>query len=158
MEGDYNCQWGGEGGTIGMLKSVMRGSGKLLQHNQNLPTSSSFPPPLPPALFLPPIPKMKMYNVHVPGESQSKPNIIHLWFIQFVLTFLMLQSYTCKRFLLLHVFFFIIPFCICISLIFCYKLHVYTSLFLPKFFLFFFIFTFLLLATPFLIISFFLLI
>lgn len=49
----------------------------------------------------------------------------------------MLQSYTCKRFLLLHVFFFIIPFCIYISLIFCYKLHVYTSLFLPKFFLFF---------------------
>ena len=156
MEGDYNCQWGGgmgKGGTIGMLKSVMRGSGKFfLQHNQNLPTSS------PPALFLPPIPEMKIYNVHVPGESQSKPNIIHLWFIQFVLTFLMLQSYTFKRFLLLHVFFFIIPFCICISLIFCYKLHVYTSLFLPKFFLFFFIFTFLLLATPFLIISFFLLI
>lgn len=102
-----------------------------MQHNQNLPTSP------PPALFLPPIPEMKMYNVHVPGESQSKPNIIHLWFIQFVLTFLMLQSYTCKRFLLLHVFFFIIPFCICISLIFCYKLHVYTSLFLPNFSYFF---------------------
>lgn len=78
-----------------------------------------------------------MYNVHVPGESQSKPNIIRLWFIQFVLTFLMLQSYTFKRFLLLHVFFFIIPFCICISLIFCYKLHVYTSLFLPIFLVFF---------------------
>ena len=102
-----------------------------MQHNQNLPTSS------PPALFLPPIPEMKIYNVHVPGESQSKPNIIRLWFIQFVLTFLMLQSYTCKRFLLLHVFFFIIPFCICISLIFCYKLHVYTSLFLPIFLVFF---------------------
>lgn len=156
MEGDYNCQWGGgrgKGGTIGMLKSVMRGSGKFIATQ---PKSSNLSPaPSPPALFLPLIPEMKMYNVHVPGESQSKPNIIHLWFIQFVLTFLMLQSYTCKRFLLLHVFFFIIPFCICISLIFCYKLHVYTSLFLPKFFLFFFIFTFLLLATPFLIIFFF---
>ena len=136
-------------GTITANEGRGWGRGRPLQHNQNLPTSS------PPALFLPPIPEMKIYNVHVPGESQSKPNIIRLWFIQFVLTFLMLQSYTCKRFLLLHVFFFIIPFCICISLIFCYKLHVYTSLFLPKFFLFFFIFTFLLLATPFLIISFF---
>lgn len=63
----------GKGGTIGMLKSVMRGSGKFYCN-----TTKIFQPPPPPALFLPPIPEMKIYNVHVPGESQSKPNIIRL--------------------------------------------------------------------------------
>ena len=142
----------GKGGTIGMLNSVMRGSGKFIA--TQLKSSNLLPPP---ALFLPPIPEMKMYNVHVPGESQSKPNIIHLWFIQFVLTFLMLQSYTFKRFLLLHVFFhytilylYFLNFLLQVTC-----LHFSLS---PKIFLIFFIFTFLLLATPFLIISFFLLI
>lgn len=64
---------GERGGTIGMLNSVMRGSGKFIA--TQLKSSNLLPPP---ALFLPPIPEMKMYNVHVPGESQSKPNIIHL--------------------------------------------------------------------------------
>ena len=96
-----------------------------------------------------------MYNVHVPGESQSKPNIIHLWFIQFVLTFLMLQSYTFKRFLLLHVFFFHYTILYLYFLNFLLQVTCLHFSLSPKIFLIFFIFTFLLLATPFLIISFF---
>ena len=65
----------GKGGTIGMLKSVMRGSGKFIATQ---PKSSNLLLPPSPLYFFPQIPEMKMYNVHVPGESQSKPNIIHL--------------------------------------------------------------------------------
>lgn len=143
----------GKGGTIGMLKSVMRGSGKFIATQ---PKSSNLLPP--PLYFFPQIPEMKIYNVHVPGESQSKPNIIRLWFIQFVLTFLMLQSYTCKRFLLLHVFFFHYTILYLYFLNFLLQVTCLHFSLSPKIFLIFFIFTFLLLATPFLIISFFLLI
>lgn len=104
-----------------------------MQHNQNLPTSS----PPPPLYFFPQIPEMKMYNVHVPGESQSKPKYNTSLIYSVRAYFLNVTIVYFQTFPFITCFFFIIPFCIYISLIFCYKLHVYTSLFLPKFFLFF---------------------
>ena len=155
MEGDYNCQWGGgggRGGTIGMLKSVMRGSGKFIATQ---PKSSNL---LPPRSVSSPNPWDENIQCTCPGwiSVKTKYNTsliysVRAYFLNVTIVYL-------QTFPFITCFFFIIPFCIYISLIFCYKLHVYTSLFLPKFFLFFFIFTFLLLATPFLIISFFLLI
>lgn len=156
MEGDYNCQWGGgmgKGGTIGMLKSVMRGSGKFIATQ---PKSSNLL--LPPALFLPPNPWDENVQCTCPGwiSVKTKYNTsliysVRAYFLNVTIVYL-------QTFPFITCFFFIIPFCIYISLIFCYKLHVYTSLFLPKFFLFFSFLHFSSLPRHFLLFLFFLLI
>lgn len=122
----------GKGGTIGMLKSVMRGSGKFfLQHNQNLPTSS------PPRSVSSPNPWDENIQCTCPGwiSVKTKYNTSLIYSVRTY--FLNVTIVYFQTFPFITCFFFIIPFCICISLIFCYKLHVYTSLFLPKLFLFF---------------------
>ena len=156
MEGDYNCQWGGgrgKGGTIGMLKSVMRGSGKFIATQ---PKSSNLL--LPPALFLPPNPWDENVQCTCPGwiSVKTKYNTSLIYSVRAY--FLNVTIVYFQTFPFITCFFFIIPFCICISLIFCYKLHVYTSLFLPKFFLFFSFLHFSSLPRHFLLFLFFLLI
>ena len=140
----------GKGGTIGMLKSVMRGSGKFIATQ---PKSSNLLPP--PALFLPPNPWDENVQCTCPGwiSVKTKYNTSLIYSVRAY--FLNVTMVYFQTFPFITCFFFIIPFCICISLIFLLQVTCLHFSLSPKIFLIFFIFTFLLLATPFLIISFF---
>ena len=122
---------GGRGGTIGMLNSVMRGSGKFIATQLK---SSNL---LPPRSVSSPNPWDENVQCTCPGwiSVKTKYNTSLIYSVRAY--FLNVTIIYFQTFPFITCVFFIIPFCICISLIFCYKLHVYTSLFLPKFFLFF---------------------
>ena len=143
----------GKGGTIGMLKSVMRGSGKFfLQHNQNLPTSS------PPRSVSSPNPWDENIQCTCLGwiSVKTKYNTsliysVRTYFLNVTIVYFQTFPFiTCFFFHYTILYLYFLNFLLQVTC-----LHFSLS---PKIVLIFFIFSFLLLATPFLIISFFLLI
>ena len=143
----------GKGGTIGMLNSVMRGSGKFIA--TQLKSSNLLPPP---RSISSPNPWDENVQCTCPGwiSVKTKYNTsliysVRAYFLNVTIVYLQTFPFiTCFFFHYTILYLYFLNFLLQVTC-----LHFSLS---PKIFLIFFIFTFLLLAKPFLIISFFLLI